>query len=196
MDLLVGAKIVQEKKVAILGAGGIGSNIAVHLVRSSFFNFTVIDYDIVDESNLNRQFYFHEQIGANKCETLKKNLIAISPKAKDIEIINKRITRENLLETIEGCSIIAEGFDEAEEKAMIVEMLAGSEKCVVVSNGIAGIDSAKIKKEKHFGNIWIVGDMETDILCKKLYSPKIFMVASVMSEIVLNELGFDDKRIM
>ena len=45
--------------IGIAGAGGIGSNVAVNLVRSGVDNFIIADFDKIEESNLNRQYYFH-----------------------------------------------------------------------------------------------------------------------------------------
>ena len=60
-----------EAKVAIAGLGGLGSNIAFSLVRSGVRNLHLVDFDRVDESNLNRQQYRMEHIGRLKTEALK-----------------------------------------------------------------------------------------------------------------------------
>lgn len=49
---------IRRVKVGIAGAGGLGSNCAFNLVRSGFSDFVICDFDIVEPSNLNRQFYF------------------------------------------------------------------------------------------------------------------------------------------
>ena len=61
-------------KIGIAGAGGIGSNVAACLVRSGVQQLKIVDFDSVDESNLNRQFYFHDQIGRPKVQALAENL--------------------------------------------------------------------------------------------------------------------------
>ncbi len=66
-------------KIGIAGAGGIGSNVAVNLVRSSASALKIVDFDRVELSNLNRQFYFHDQIGRFKVEALAENLRRIRP---------------------------------------------------------------------------------------------------------------------
>ena len=52
--------------VGIAGAGGLGSNCALHLVRSGVGRLVIADFDVVNDSNLNRQFYFRDQIGRKK----------------------------------------------------------------------------------------------------------------------------------
>ncbi len=74
---------IREVRVGIAGAGGLGSNCAVNLVRCGFSKFVIADYDIVEDSNLNRQFFFNDQIGKSKVEMLKANLLRINPSCRD-----------------------------------------------------------------------------------------------------------------
>src|SRR5476649_2700716 len=73
--------LIQSKKVGIGGAGGLGSNCAMVLVRSGFKNLEIIDQDLIDASNLNRQQYYTSEIGLPKVEMLKKRLLDINPDA-------------------------------------------------------------------------------------------------------------------
>lgn len=180
-------------QVGIAGAGGIGSNIAVHLVRSGFFELKIVDFDKVDLSNLNRQFYFKEQIGQNKVDALETNLKKINPNAA-IEKELKFLDRENISRTFSGCDIIVEGFDKADTKSMIIETFAGNEKFVVSACGVAGLNIDKISVREFSSNVIIVGDFTTDIEDKKLYSPKVFIISSIMANIILKKLGFSDSR--
>jgi len=77
-----------EKKVLQIGAGAIGtfSALALSLMKSEV---TVVDFDVVDESNLNRQFLFYDSVGLNKAEVLAKRLKTYSQKIKPL---NKQIT--------------------------------------------------------------------------------------------------------
>ena len=72
--------------IGIAGCGGIGSNVAYHLVRAGVKNFKFGDFDKIEESNLNRQFFFKEQVGLYKSETLTKNLLLIRKNWKRIRI--------------------------------------------------------------------------------------------------------------
>ncbi len=53
---------IQHKRVGIAGCGGLGSNCAVALVRTGIVNLVIADFDVIDESNLNRQYYFLNQV--------------------------------------------------------------------------------------------------------------------------------------
>ena len=100
-------------KVGIAGCGGIGSNVAYHLIRSGVLDFCVGDFDFVEETNLNRQFYFHDQIGRKKASCLEENLKRISPQARiKAEVI--RFDKENILSFFKECDIIVEAFDKKE----------------------------------------------------------------------------------
>lgn len=86
----------QLKNCKILIAGcGIGSYIAECLLRLGFENLTIVDGDLVELTNLNRQNYTEVDIGKNKAEVLKKRLLAINAGAQ-IEAITEYITIENL----------------------------------------------------------------------------------------------------
>ena len=58
--------VLESVRVGIAGAGGLGSNCAMHIVRAGVTHLTVVDFDVVNESNLNRQFFFRDQIGMKK----------------------------------------------------------------------------------------------------------------------------------
>jgi sulfur carrier protein ThiS adenylyltransferase len=179
-------------RIGIAGCGGIGSNIAVHLVRSGVLKLKLVDFDKIDISNLNRQFYFYDQAGLGKAETLEKNLRRINP-AVELEVESKLLTKDNITETFSGCGIVVEGFDRADCKAMFHEALSESGKFVVSACGLAGLDTDQISVKKVGKNGFIVGDFVSDIKDKKLYSPKIFIVASIMANLILKELGFKDE---
>jgi sulfur carrier protein ThiS adenylyltransferase len=181
-------------RVGIAGVGGIGSNIAVHLVRSGFYDIKIVDFDKVDKSNLNRQFYFSDQIGKSKVDSLEINLKRIDPKAS-IEKEEKLLTKDNIEEVFADCSIVVEGFDKAHCKSMIVEAFANTSKRVISACGVAGLDIDKISVRKVFKNVTMVGDFQTDVRDKKLFSPKVFIVSSIMANLILKELGFSDDLI-
>jgi sulfur carrier protein ThiS adenylyltransferase len=74
--------VIQSKKIGIGGAGGLGSNCAMMLVRSGFKHLEIIDQDLIDASNLNRQQYFTDEIGLPKVTITKKRLLDINRDAQ------------------------------------------------------------------------------------------------------------------
>ena len=170
-------------KVGIAGVGGIGSNVAVNLVRSGITSFLIVDFDQVEVSNLNRQFYFYDQIGSLKVDALSENLKRINPEIV-VEKIATRIDTTNIEHFFASCDVLVEGFDGQSDKKMLLEHLASTGKQIVSANGIAGDDISSISK-RTFGNIVAVGDFTTDCNDAQLYSHKVIAVAAYMTEIIL-----------
>lgn len=179
------------KKVGIAGAGGIGSNVAMHLVRSGVTCLRIVDFDTVSASNLNRQFYFKDQVGRIKVEALKENLERISP-GLCLEMLNLKLDETNIMDALGDCDIIVEAFDQAAAKAMLAEAFWNSGRTVFSASGIAGIraDSVCIKTVKK--GFTIVGDHSTDIADRRVFSPKVNVTAGLMAALVLEELGYED----
>ncbi|MEI6856924.1 sulfur carrier protein ThiS adenylyltransferase ThiF [Psychrilyobacter sp.] len=180
-------------KIGILGAGGIGSNVAVNLVRSGVSNLKIADFDRIELSNLNRQFYFHDQIGRSKVEALKENLERIAPDL-DLEIIDEKIEKKNIKELFGDCDILVEAFDKKEYKKLLIEEFHSSNKLIVSASGIAHHDLDDISTKKFGDNIYVVGDFKKGIEEYKTYSPKVLIVASMMANIVMNEGGYYEKN--
>lgn len=173
-------------KIGIAGVGGIGSNVAVNLVRSGILWLRIIDFDRVESSNLNRQFYFHDQIGRPKVEALTENLCRIQPQLQ-IEALHTRIDRFNCRLLLDDCDLIVEGFDQTTDKKVLLEAL-GSDRNVVSACGIAGSDLTTIGNRR-IGNCWIVGDFTTDCADAPLYAHKVGTVANHMSAFILQLHG-------
>ena len=97
-ELLLGKKGMEKlkkSKVAVFGIGGVGSFAAEALVRSGIGNIVLIDYDIIDASNLNRQIHATlKTIGLKKVEAMKERLLEINPLC-NVTTINECYTDEN-----------------------------------------------------------------------------------------------------
>lgn len=168
--------------IGFAGIGGIGSNVAVHLARTGLDAFLLVDFDRVEASNLNRQFYFHDQIGLAKTEALTENLRRIRPELR-LDVLTRRITPENCQEIFAACSIIVEGLDRREEKKMLLEACA-DKNLLVSACGIAGSELAGITSRK-IGNCVICGDFTSDCRDLPLFSHKVQAVAAYMSEMII-----------
>ena len=77
--------------VGIAGAGGLGSNCAVALARSGVGKLIIADFDIVDISNLNRQYFFSDQVGMFKVDALKHNINRID-KSIGVTVYNIKLS--------------------------------------------------------------------------------------------------------
>ena len=75
-------KNILNKKILVVGCGGVGSNVLKQLVQMGFNNLAFVDLDIVEKSNLLRQFYFENQIGKFKVDCIYENLKLIDKRVK------------------------------------------------------------------------------------------------------------------
>jgi len=160
------AEALKDKHVFIGGAGGLGSNVATLLVRAGIGRITVVDYDVIDPSNINRQQFFYDQVGQIKVDALKENLERITPFVK-INAIAAKLTDQNFDELIpEDCDIIFECFDNAVCKAEIVRFCVSRRKAIptIAVSGIAGAGSTDTIAVKNiYGNLHMVGDNKSDV---------------------------------
>ena len=170
-------------RVGIAGAGGIGSNVAVLLLRSGIHDFVIADFDCIEPSNLNRQFYFADQVGWLKAPTLAENLRRIDPLAR-VEAHVTRLDATNMAAFFHDAEVVVEGFDGAKDKKILLETFAGSGKLVVSASGVAGLDAERVEVRR-MGNCHVVGDFHTQAGTDNLYAPKVHLVAALMSGIVL-----------
>lgn len=89
-------KEIERKKVLLIGVGGVGSYALEALIRNGFFDITIVDFDIIDLSNLNRQLITDStNIGKYKVDEAKKRALLINPNIK-IQTINEKLNKENL----------------------------------------------------------------------------------------------------
>ena len=178
---------LQKVRIGIAGAGGLGSNCAMHLVRSGFKQFTIADFDRIEESNLNRQFYFMEQVGMSKVEALSENLRNINPDLDTIKHV-QTVSRENMLELFGECAVIIEAFDDAASKKALVETFLPTDKLLVSASGMGGAgNSDEIKTRKVRDNFYIVGDMKTECNAENPpFSPRVAICAAKQADIVLS----------
>lgn len=178
----------QNAKVAVLGLGGLGSNIAIALARAGVGYLHLIDFDKVDITNLNRQQYFVHQLGQYKTEALSENLKQIAPYCQ-VETTTIKVTKDDIKELLKNEDIICEAFDSAEAKAMLVEGVLEQfpEKYVVSGSGMAGLSSANtIKTRKVLSHFYLCGDEVSDIKDGLgLFSSRVMVCAAQEANMVL-----------
>lgn len=155
--------ILENAVVGIAGAGGLGSNCAMHLVRAGVRRFVIADFDVVNVSNLNRQFFFRDQLGRKKVDALAENLRRIEPNL-DLQLRDVRLAPENIDWTFSGCSVIVEAFDSADAKSMLLKAVLPLGKPVVAASGLAGWGRSLAISQRRIGkNLILIGDMSSDI---------------------------------
>lgn len=174
--------------VAICGLGGLGSNIAVSLARAGVGKLILIDFDSVDITNLHRQQYKANQIGINKTEALRNNLLEIAPYAT-LETHTIRVTEENASHLLQDSDIICEAFDDVEAKATLVNIVleALPYKYLVSASGMAGMGSANIiQTRKVSKRFYLCGDGVSDVSeVGSLVASRVMLCAAHQAHTVL-----------
>ncbi len=184
---------MKNKKIGIIGVGGLGSHVIIALARMNIEHIIYADFDLVDRSNLNRQAFFISHIGRKKVDAIKEIIANINPNIKLITI-DEKITKENILTYFSDVDVLIEAVDNPESKAEIVEsMLLHTNIPIVASSGIAGLYSAnEIKTEKISRNLYIVGDRlheATDY--SKLKASRVLVAAGHQANCAMNLLKGD-----
>ncbi len=98
-------------KVLLLGAGGLGSPAALYLAAAGVGTLGIVDMDVVDESNLQRQILHNlDRVGDRKVDSAKKTLTAMNP---DINVVtyDQRLGADNILDILEGYDVVIDGAD-------------------------------------------------------------------------------------
>ena len=106
-----GQKKLKAAKVLVIGSGGLGSPVLLYLAAAGIGHLGIVDFDVVDDSNLQRQVLFTvDDVGKSKAETAKKRLLALNPYIK-ITVHNTAFTKENALDIIKDYDVVADGTD-------------------------------------------------------------------------------------
>ena len=152
---------LKSGKIAIAGLGGLGSNIAVMLARIGVGKLLLVDFDIVEPGNLNRQYYDLTHLGMLKTDALKSQIDKINPFI-ETETYAVKVTEDNALEIFKDYPIVCEAFDNPQYKAILVNtLLEKGGKKIVAASGMAGFGSAnRIKTRQMFKNLYVCGDFE------------------------------------
>lgn len=189
------SKKLKKTRVCILGLGGLGSNVAVLLARSGIGYLKLVDFDIVEASNLNRQQYRISHIGIKKTEVMKSIIREINPFV-EVDILDIKVDRENIYSIVGDIEIVVEAFDRAETKAMTLEeLLTDKNKIVVSASGMAGLGSAnEIVTRKIKDNFYLIGDNYSDYEeYSGIMSTRVMICAAHQANVVLRLILGEEK---
>ena len=189
------SKKLKKTRVCILGLGGLGSNVAVLLTRSGIGYLKLVDFDIVEASNLNRQQYRISHIGLKKTEAMKTIIKEINPFV-EVETLDIKVNRENIHSIVGDIEIVVEAFDRAETKAMTLEeLLTNKNKIVVSASGMAGLGPAnEIITRKIKDNFYLIGDNYSDYEeYLGIMSTRVMICAAHQANIVLRIILGEEK---
>ena len=186
--------LLSSAHVAVAGLGGLGSHVAYALARIGVGYLHLIDFDVVDITNLNRQQYFIRHIGMYKTDALKSLLLDINPYL-DIRTDCVKVTEENLETLFQNDPIVCEDFDRPEAKAMLVNGILEKfpEKKLVSATGMAGYGSSNtITTKRLMKNFYLCGDRVTEpTYGNGLMAPRVAVCAAheanMITRLILGE---------
>ncbi len=194
------AERLKAAVVGIAGLGGLGSQVGVALARVGIGRLVLVDFDVVEPSNLNRQHYFMEQLGQPKTQALADTLRKINPFIQ-LETHQLKVTEENILELFSPCSVVVEAFDGAEQKMMLITTLMkeAPEKFIVAGSGMAGHGHSNDIRLRRAGRLFVVGDETRDARPGRgLMAPRVgiaaHMQANTAMEILLDIIPKEEEQ--
>jgi len=179
-------------RVVICGLGGLGSRVAELLTRAGVGYLRLVDFDKLEPTNLNRQFYFADQLGRYKADALAENLKRISPYT-ELEIHKENVTEQNLPALLRGVDVIVEAFDAPAAKALLVNGARETSPSVplVAASGMAGLSSGNSMEIRSLSPFfYLCGDGTTGIEAGDgLYGARVAICAAQETLVVLQLLA-------
>lgn len=165
LELIIGdkkIKTLKSKNIIVFGVGGVGGYVCEFLVRSGITKLTIVDFDVISSSNLNRQIVaLSNNIGKSKVEEMKQRLLLINPTLNINAIKNK--LEDNVLDfKLENYDYVIDAIDDVKAKVNLIKHCNSNKINLVCSLGTGnrfGIPSFKICD---------IYQTENDALAKKL----------------------------
>ena len=188
---------VKRARVGIAGCGGLGSTLAIALARTGVGALVLVDFDVVEPSNLNRQQYFVDQLGQFKVDALAATLARINPHVA-VERHRMRLRAGDVPALFGAADVVAECFDDPAAKAELATAMRRhlAHTPLVAVSGIAGYGPASaIRPRRVLGRrTFLVGDGETAAQPGRgLLAPRVTVAAghqaSVVLRLLLGEIG-------
>jgi sulfur carrier protein ThiS adenylyltransferase len=188
-DLAVLAAL-RSSVVGIAGAGGLGSNAAAALARAGVGRLIIADFDIVETPDLNRQYYFVDQVGKPKVEALLFNLKRMNP-FSIYEIHQVKVDRDNIERLFGEADLLIEAFDLADQKQMLIESWLAHfpGRPIIVASGLAGFGANEKLGQRSLGNLYICGDEMSECdTCTAPMAPRVAVVAAMQANLAVELL--------
>ena len=183
--------------VGIMGLGGLGSAVALSLVKIGIGKLIMADYDVVVLSNIHRQHYFIDQIGLKKTVALKKTLLRVNPFVA-IKTLDVKLTEQSIPRLFNKVDVLVECFDDPVMKAAALRAILQYMPDVeyVGASGMAGYGSGNtIVSRRIKPRVYIVGDNESDVKDNAtLFASRVGIAAHHQAnQVVRLLLGIDEE---
>ena len=110
-------KSLKNKRLVICGVGAIGSNLVENLARQGFANFRAIDFDRVEEHNINNQIYTENDIGKYKSQALEDRVLDIN--RGDVDVVWKKLDADNIKKNFKDADLVLDCFDNVPSRKLV-----------------------------------------------------------------------------
>jgi sulfur carrier protein ThiS adenylyltransferase len=181
---------LRKASVGIAGAGGLGSNAAMALARAGVGRLVIVDFDRVEQSNLTRQYYFLDQVGALKVDALKTNIERAAEGVR-VDAVAMELLPGKMAEPFRDVDVVVEALDKAETKTRFVQEVLRDlpGKPVVAASGVAGWGACERIELKRFAPLHLVRDCRARSSDEGvLLAPKVCAMANMQANTVLEIL--------
>ena len=180
-----GQKIICGSKVLIIGCGALGSMIAMQLAGAGVGTIGIADYDTIDISNLQRQFFFTNiDQGKSKAYILQEKIIGLNPGTR-VVLYNTLITRKRALEIFEEYDFIVDATDNPESKRITgeVSFLQGKACCIAGVRDFSGQVMTFLPEDPRFEEFFGEASAEGFLPCSLggVMGPAAALCASVQA---------------
>ncbi|WP_138159763.1 tRNA threonylcarbamoyladenosine dehydratase [Peptoniphilus catoniae] len=149
-EMLIGKENIEKlnsKKILVFGLGGVGGSLCEAILRSGVRQLTIVDCDIVDITNLNRQLIAtNKTIGRKKVDAMEERLMEIDPQAR-IEKVFKRLSPDRLSDfSIDDYDFIADAIDDVKAKLALAEFCFKNDYRLISAMGAGNrMDPTKLR---------------------------------------------------
>jgi sulfur carrier protein ThiS adenylyltransferase len=181
---------LRKASVGIAGAGGLGSNAAMALARAGVGRLVIVDFDRVEKGNLDRQYYFLDQVGQLKVEALKANIERAAEGVRVVTVVKQLLPGE-MTAPFRDVDVVVEALDKAETKTRFVQEVLRDlpGKPVVAASGVAGWGGCERLELKRLAPLHLVRDDRARSSDDGvLLAPKVCTLANMQANTVLEIL--------
>jgi len=189
---------ISSKKIVLVGCGGVGSVLAELLVRGGFNNLVLVDNDLIDETNLQRQIFFEADIGKFKSNALKEYLLKVNSSSK-IEVICDVLDEKNISKFCNKPDLIIDATDNFKTRKLINSycesnkcdwIYSGAVKCEIICCLFRG-------KNKLFSKVFPNDVVDESCCAVGVLSSTTFVAASfVFNRVLKYFLGIEENSLV
>ena len=182
---------LRSKSVAVIGCGGLGCNVLVHLAGAAIGKLYLCDFDLIAESNLDRQFlYKKSDVGARKCERAAAFLRDYAPDVETVSV-DKKITADADLAFASACGAVVLAVDNNEARRAAQAFCAGAGIPLVNGGVRSGFGTAYLYLPGESPCLSCAGLLETENSPERVNSATVGVIGALCAEITVAVLSGD-----